>query len=161
MPTGITVRKQIDAPPERVFAAATDLANAPKRIEGITRMELLTPGPVATGTRFRETRVLFGREATEELEVQGFEPPRRFSIGCDNHGCRYRTEFRFEPSGEGTEVELRFEATPLTLVARVMSVLTRPLMGRLASLCEKDLEDIKRSIESGSERESIAGSGDL
>jgi len=59
-----TLDKHIAAPPMRVFAAASDFRNAPQRIHGIKKVEMLSTGPVGVGTRFKETRVLFKKEAT-------------------------------------------------------------------------------------------------
>ena len=82
--TSITVA----APPERMFAIFTDLEGAPGRIRGIKKVELLTPGPVRVGTKWRETRVFGKREATEVLEVTEFVPGRTFSVGSSSCGCR-------------------------------------------------------------------------
>ena len=64
----VSVSTQIAAPVAEVFALFTDLKNAPGRVKGIKRIELLTNGPVGVGTRFRETRVMFKRDATEECK---------------------------------------------------------------------------------------------
>lgn len=88
------ISKSIHAAPERVFEALTDFANAPGRIQAINRLEVLTPGPVRAGTRFRETRIMFKREDTQEMEVVEFDPPRRVVIGDDACGCRFRTGSR-------------------------------------------------------------------
>ena len=71
----IVVSVDIDVPIDRVFSIATDLQNAPERIGGITKLEVLTDGPFGLGTRWRETRVMFGREATEVMWVTAFDPP--------------------------------------------------------------------------------------
>jgi len=144
---GFQVTKHIDAPPARVFECAADFANAASRITGITRVEMLTDGPVRVGTRFRETRVMFKREATEELEVTAFDPPRSYAIGAVSCGSRFHTEFRFTPKGTGTEVALDFQAEPLTFFAKVMSVLMKPMIKACAKAVGKDLDDLKAAIE--------------
>lgn len=141
------IETHIKAPVERVFQQATNFSNAPEFIEGITKVEMLTDGPVGVGTRFRETRIMFKREATEEMEVTDFRSPNAYTLGCENHGCRYQSEFQFTPVDGGTRVSMTFEAQPLTTVAKIMSILTRPMMKSVAKHCLKDLEDIKRSIE--------------
>jgi hypothetical protein len=146
---GITIKKHIQAPAGRVFAAATDFARAPEIIRSIRKVEMLTDGPLRVGTRFRETRILFSREATEELEVTSFEPPHRFALGCENHGCRFHTETTFTSNGTGTDVEMRFQATPLTLAAKMMSAAMKPMMSSVASECAGDLDDLKAAIEGG------------
>ena len=145
---GFKINKQIEAPIETVFAALTDITSAPETISGITKMELLTNGPVGKGTRFRETRVMFGREATEEMEVTAFETPRRYVLGCENHGCRYRTEYLLTERGGGTELSMEFDAEPLTLFAKVMSVLMKMMSKKMIETCGKDLDDLKVAIES-------------
>lgn len=144
----LTVRETIAAPVEEVFAAASDFARAPEMMSGIRRVEMLTDGAIGVGTRFRETRVMYGREASEEMEVLEFEPGRGYVLGCESHGCRYRSTFRFATIDEGTEVEMEFEATPLTLFAKVMSVLMRPAIKGVARAVEEDLADLKRAVES-------------
>ena len=75
---------------------------------GIERVEILTPGPVAVGTRFRETRIMFGRRATEEMTVAELDPPRRLVLTAYNHGTAYRAEHLFAPEGDGTGLTLIF-----------------------------------------------------
>ncbi len=145
----LTAKKLVAAPVDRVFAVAADFAGAADFIGGITRVEMLTDGPVGVGTRFRETRRLHGREGSEEMEVTEFEPNERYALGCESHGCLYRTVFRFRPTGEGTEIDMEFAATPQTLFARIMSVIMRPAIKSVGKIVEQDLEDIKNAAERG------------
>lgn len=144
-----TITRQISAPKAKVFDQISDFANAPKRVSGIKRVEMLTNGSVGKGTRFRETRIMFNREATEEMEVMAFDPPNGYVLGGESCGCRYRSEFALSESGSGTEVRMSFDAKPITVFAKIVSVLTRPMLKFCVRACEKDLDDIKRSIEAG------------
>lgn len=143
----ITVERTIAAPPARVFASATDIHRWAEIVPAIERVEVLTPGPMGVGTRFRETRKMMGREATEEMTVTGFDPPRSYVLGAESHGCRYRTELRFEPAGAGTRMVFDFGAEPLTFAAKVMMVLMKPMMKKAAQMCAKDLDAIKAHCE--------------
>lgn len=143
-----TLTRTIAAAPDVVFRTAVDLRNAPQFIRGIRRLEVLTDGPVRQGTRFRETRMMFNREATEEMEVVAFDPPRGYTIGCEIHGCRYRTEFRFRPAANGTDVTTTFEVTAQTLFARIMGLLLRPMLKSCVRAMGEDLADIQRAAES-------------
>jgi carbon monoxide dehydrogenase subunit G len=144
---GFSVDRHVAAPPDVVFARASDFRRATETVAAIVKMDILTSGPVGVGTRFRETRVLFGREATEEMTVTTFEPPRRYTLSAESHGSRYHTELSFVPDGQGTRMTMTFQGTPVTLMARVMSVLMRPMMKSAAKMCAKDLDDIKAAIE--------------
>lgn len=144
---GFTTQRHVSAPIELVFEHAADLRSAPKRMRGITKLEVLTDGPIRVGTRFRETRIMFKREASEEMEITAFDPPHGYTVGCENHGCRYHTTFTFTPNGSGTNVAMRFEGEPLTFFTKVMAVLTRPLMKSCLKAMEQDLDDLKASAE--------------
>lgn len=137
----------IDAPIEAVFARASDFAHAADFISAITRVEMLTPGPPGVGTRFRETRTMFGREATETMEVVEFESPRRYVLGATSCGSRFRSEMALAPRDGGTDLTLTVEVTPLTWFASVLGLLMRPMMKAMSKSCAKDLNDIKTAIE--------------
>lgn len=143
----IEINRHIAAPIDEVFARNTDFANAAEVVNGISKIEMLSEGPTGTGTRFRETRVMFGREATEVMEVMAFDPPRSYALGAESHGSRYLSTFTFTETEGGTDVHLLFEATPLTLPAKIMSVLMKPMMKTVMKECSKDLDDIKAAIE--------------
>ena len=146
-----TLGRDVDAPPERVFNLASDFAGSPERISGIERVEILTDGPVGVGTRFKETRIIFKREATEEMEVTEFEPPHRYRLMAESCGCRYQTDILVKPKpGGGSRIEFEFVPTPLTMTAKVMSFVFRPLMKSMLKLMERDLDDVKRAAEEGS-----------
>ncbi|MEM7308261.1 MAG: SRPBCC family protein [Planctomycetota bacterium] len=145
-----TLEREIGAPIERVFDASCDFRRAPEHIERIVHTEVLTDGPTRLGTRFRETRAMFGKEHTEEMEVVAFAPNQSYALGCESHGCRYHTELRFEPTGgerAGTKLSMTFQAEPLTLAAKVMSVLMRPMLKSCMKEMNHDLDDLKRVLE--------------
>lgn len=145
----VVVERTIAAPPERVFAVASDIRRWAEIVPAIERVEVLTPGPMRAGTRFRETRRMLGREATEKMTVTAFDPPRGYVLGAESHGCRYRTELRFEPAGAGTRMVFDFSAEALTFGARMMMFLMKPMMKKAANLCAKDLEAIGAHAEKG------------
>ena len=90
---------------------------------------MLTPGPVAVGTSFRETRIMFGRQATEEMTFAEVEPPHRFVFTAFNHGTAYRAEHTFAADARGTRMRLAFEGQPSTLVSRLFAPLGRLFAG--------------------------------
>ncbi len=140
----------IDAPTARVYDIITDLHGAQERIEGIKSLEVLTDGEFGVGTRFRETRVMFGKEATEEMEITEVNLGKSYATGAESCGCRYRTVVSVEQDGEGSRLSMAMEATPMTLVGKIMSVvMSRMMKGTIRKCFEADLADIKRAAESG------------
>ncbi len=143
------ISKLIYAPLARVFSLFSDFAQAPQRVRGIVRIEMLTPGPIALGSRFRETRIMFGREASEVMEICAWAPDRHYTIGCTSCGCRIETTFRFQVEESRTRVDVSLVARPLTFAAKLMSPMTAIMMGPLMRKCvEQDVEDLRTIAES-------------
>ena len=143
----IAVECFVETPPEVAFAAAVDISNWPRFISGIQSVALLTPGPVAVGTSFRETRIMFGRQATEEMTFAEIEPPHRFVLTAFNHGTAYRAAHLFAPEGAGTRMTLVFEGRPATLLSRLFAPLGWLFLGTLKRQLESDLADLKAEAE--------------
>lgn len=141
----------INAPPEAVFVRSSDVERWPETVSAITRTEILTPGPdgkVGVGTKFRETRVMFGKEASEVMTFLKFDPPRSYTLTAESHGCKYETTFTFVPEGEGTRIEMRFRGEPQTTLSKVMGALMTPMMkGTMRKCIAKDLQDLKAHFE--------------
>ncbi len=144
----VEVQRTIAAPPDRVFRIATDLENLAATVSGIDSVEVLTEGPVGEGSRWRETRTMMGRPATEEMWVTAFEAPRRFVVEAESHGAHYRTEMTFEPESNGTRVTMVFAARPVTFLARLFALFSAVMLRSLRKMIEQDLEDLKQAAES-------------
>lgn len=144
----VTVSREIAAPPEEVFRVFSDLHGCADRISGITRAEVLTDGPIGAGTRWRETREMFGREHSEEMEITRFDPPHGYLVEAESCGCHYYTEFKFTPTGTGTRAEMSFRGEPVTLMAKLMMPIGQLFSGSLVRMIEQDLDDLKCAIES-------------
>ena len=143
----ITASVWIEAPPEEVFKLAGDFKHCDSWLSGVTKVEMLTPDPVGKGTRFRETRRAGGREATEEMVVTAFDPPRSYGLQCDSHGTRFNSVLMFEADRGGTIVSMDMQVKPQSFLARLMSPLMRIMSGRMQKHLAHDLEDLKFRAE--------------
>jgi carbon monoxide dehydrogenase subunit G len=144
----IRLTRHVAAPVDTVWDLATDLAGAPGTLSGVTRVEVLTPGPFGVGTRWRETRTMLGRDATEEMAVTAIERHRSYTVEADASGAHYVSTFTFEPSGGGTDVTVTFGARATTGVARVLAAVTGPLARRsVEKVLRGDLEDLARAAQ--------------
>lgn len=140
----------VAAPPARTFEVFTDLRRAPEHLSGVTKLEVLEPGPIGEGTRFRETRVMFGKEHTETMEVTDFQPDSGYTVGCTSCGCEFSTVFRFRPAGGGTQVDMRTSMRPLTLAAKMLSPITGWMTkGAMRKAMQEDLDELRRAAEAG------------
>jgi len=146
----ITVSTHVSAPIERAFEVYTDLENAVERIPDITALEVLSEGPFGNGTRWRETRVMFKKEATEEMWVTGFDPPKSYSVEAESHGMHYSTLFTFTPDGNGTKVSWNFSGTAQTTGAKIMAPIFNVLMkGTMKKCMLRDLEALRDVCDRG------------
>lgn len=144
----IALEARVAAPLDRVFEAFTDFEHVPGRCSGITKIEMLTPGPARVGTRFRETRTMFGTAATETMEITRLEPGRAYTLSCTSCGVRYDSTLSFRAEGGSTVVAQETTCQPISLGAKVFAPITGALMRRsMTKLMSKDLDDLKRSIE--------------
>jgi len=147
--SSLSVSTHVSAPVERVFAVYTDIGKAAERIPDIVAVELLTEGPFRVGTRWRETRVMFKKQATEEMWVTSVDPPRSYTVEAESHGMRYSTRFSFVPDGAGTEVRWDFASTPQTLGTKLLSpVLDLLMKGTMKKCMLRDLEALRGVAES-------------
>lgn len=113
------VSRHVEAPAAVVWEVLTDLEGMARHLPGILRLERLSddgPGAYQRGTRWRETRRMFGREASEVMEVAAVDPERRTDIVAEHDGVRYDTGFDLTPAGngadpDGTDLVFRFAAT--------------------------------------------------
>nr|WP_294692750.1 SRPBCC family protein [uncultured Friedmanniella sp.] len=145
----VTARRTIGAPIEKVWAVATDVERWPELIGGIEKVELLTDAPFGEGTRWRETRRMFGRAATEEMWVADIEPGRSYTVAADNQGVRYISTFTFTTAGaEHTVAVVTFTAQPRTKVARVLGTIAGAVAARgVAKTLQDDLNDLATAAE--------------
>lgn len=148
MPT-CTLIKQVGAPPERVFAFLADMNNWAKSISAIKKIEVLTPGPVGKGTRFKETRVMFGKEATETMEITEWDPPRGHTIEADSCGARFISTISIERSGGGSTITMHTRTVAQTFLAKLFAPLGYLMMGMMKKAMQKDLDDLAEAINAG------------
>lgn len=145
----MSVTRQVPAPRDEVWAAFTDLQAMPSMISGITRVEPLDGhDTIVEGARWRETRTMFGREATEEMEAVEVVDGERYVVEAESAGTRYRSTFSFHDAGQGmTNVTMSFSGEPQTLAAKIMGKITGPIGRRAVQRAiEQDLEDVAASF---------------
>lgn len=121
----LVLEETVQAPLEVTFDVFSDLNNAAKNVESIESLEILGGGPVGKGTRFRETRIMFGKEATEEMEISAYDPPSSYTVTGYSCGVEFNTTYRFAEAGDATKVTMTMVSRNKSLFAKVIG----PLMG--------------------------------
>ncbi len=141
----LSVKRLVRAPRRRVWSALTDVDRAPEIYRSIVRTERLEGRGFAVGTRWRETRRVFGKEETQTLEVAAADRYRTATVTTRSVGVDYRTVYTLETVEGGTMVTVCFGAShpDPTLLRRLTATLfgqvgaavtTRQLAQDLAAL---------------------------
>ncbi len=125
--TSMTVTRTIDAPPDRVFAAVSEVGNLPAVVPDVVGIEILSDTGSGVGTRFRETRLMHGKETVTELEVTELVANDRIRMVADSHGTVWDTVFRVRAVGERTELVLTMEARAHGLLPRLLNPVMKGL----------------------------------
>jgi uncharacterized protein YndB with AHSA1/START domain len=148
----LTVEHRIAAPASKVWEALTDIEGSPHVISGIERVEMLSEAPFGVGTRWRETRRVFDKDATEELWVTACEAPVRYVVEAESRGVHYTSEFLLNSEQDGgTCVRLVFggSRTEKNALGGVIGKLFGGLGAKtVEKALTKDLEDVAASVES-------------
>lgn len=148
--SSLTVSTHVSAPVAETFEVFTEIEKAADRISSIVSIELLSEGPFGDGTRWRETRLMFKKEAIEEMWVTGFNPPHGYTVEAESHGMNYSTLISFTPDGDGTKVSWAFTSTALSFGAKIMAPIFNVLMKGMMKKCMLgDLEALRDVCEGG------------
>jgi carbon monoxide dehydrogenase subunit G len=144
----ITIERDVAAPPQRVWAIVTDLARTAEVIAAITTLERTDGGSeFEVGTAWRETRVMFGREATETMAVTAIDEGRSYTVESISRGVHYTSIMKVEAKGEGSHLAWEFGAEATSLSGKLMSVFGKLFEGTTRKALRQDLDDIAAAAE--------------
>lgn len=141
------VTRSIAVTPDVAWTVFTDLAQSAERLTAVNAVEVLTPGEFGLGTRWRETRTMFGREATEEMKVTAVDPGRSYTADAESHGSHYVSRFDFTPTPNGTDVRFSFSSESHGVMRFVGSVMWPMLKGKMTKELRRDLDDLAAYCE--------------
>ena len=122
---GAEHRIEIEAPPEHVWNVVSDVTRTPEWSPVCRRVEWLAPWSAPTvGARFvgHNVRGLF--RWSRECEITACEPGRQLAFRTlfqDQESTRW--DYRFSPSGSGTDVVEHYEAVLLPRWVRFLRLL--------------------------------------
>lgn len=137
----------IARPAEDVFAVLTDPTQSPRWSANAIEAEIITPGPPGVGSRRRAvTRGPFGGTMENVMEVTELQPDRKVALKLVSApwGGTGRTWYTFTPVDGGTRVDWTWEMEP----AGAWKLIIRPLMAIFGRVFQRDLDHLKRMMES-------------
>lgn len=146
------MRRDTTADPADVWAVMTDIEGSADTISGITEVERLDDGAgFGVGTRWRETRVLFGKEASEEMEVTAVDEGHSYTVEAHNRGTHYVSDMIVEPAAGGAVIAMTFGAKQAGTFSKLMAkTVGKAFEGATRKALQQDLDDIAAAAEARS-----------
>jgi carbon monoxide dehydrogenase subunit G len=143
------VKRIFQVSKEEAYASLLDLESAKQWMQGLVGIERMDEGPLREGSEWKETRKMFGKEASEHFEVVELKEHDKIVLRCDGtKGTTGKGEFVFTylltSSGDQTEVTLLGEIRGLTGLSRWFGKL---MVGTFKKACAKDLDSLRDYLE--------------
>ncbi|HYV18766.1 MAG TPA: SRPBCC family protein [Verrucomicrobiae bacterium] len=132
-----------------LWAAITDIANAPAAIKGIQKIEIVAkPAHGLVGLKWKETRLLFGKPATVEKWITKAVDNEFYETRAEDGGFVFLTTMRISDAGGGLTLTGSHASEPQGFGASLMSIPMRLFFkGMVRKAALQDLEDIKAAVE--------------
>lgn len=148
--TNLEVSRDVSASAGVVWAVMTDIENAEDTISAIQSIVILSePQAFDVGTRWRETRTMFGKQATEEMWISSVDPGASYVAEAESNGAKYTTTMKVVATGErSSRVSMSFGAKPTGTMAKVMgATLGKLFENATRKALAQDLDDIAAVAE--------------
>lgn len=132
-----------------IWKIISDIKNSAENIEAINKIEILEEASEGlSGLKWRETRTMFGKEATEVMWITESEVNKFYQTRAESHGAIYISRLEIEEVDSGSLLSMSFDSQSQTFGAKFWDVIFGRLMKKSTekSLLN-DLLDIKRIAE--------------
>ncbi len=146
----LSVETIVNAPQEKVWATVTDIEHCANVISAIVDLKILAkPDDGIIGLKWTETRLMFGKSASETMWITDAVAPSYYCTRAESHGSVYLTKIMLSETADGaTNLVMSFTAEPQSIGIKVMSILMAPIIkGAMIKALQQDLNDIKNYVE--------------
>lgn len=135
------IRESFDASctPEALFAFATDIEARPRWQKHLASADLLTEGPVAQGSQFRDA----GKFGATTLEVTSHEQPGRFTYRNVDGPFDFEVDWKISAAGDGSHLDVELSLQPkgfMKLLWPVLRLAAEPQM-------RKDFAELEQAVK--------------
>jgi hypothetical protein len=145
----LAVDIQISAPRAKVWAAITDIENCTDMISSIIDLDILNlPTDTIVDLKWKETRKMFGKEATETMWITDFVENEYYCTRAESHGSVYITKFSLKEVDGITTLTMSFTAEAQSIFVKMIStIMSLFIENAMKKELFKDLVDIKKYVE--------------
>jgi len=136
------VKKTAKQPVQKVYDGLLDLNEAKNWMQGFVGIQRLDEGPLKVGSQWKETRKMFGTEATEHFEVVELNEHKKIVLRCDGtKGTTGKGEYVYTytltSSDSLTQITLDGEINGLTGFTKFFG---KMIVGTFKRACARDLD---------------------
>ncbi len=145
----VSTEIQIAKPKEAVWSVITDIENCTDVISSIIDLNILEkPEDGLVGLKWKETRMMFGKEASETMWITEAVDNQYYCTRAESHGSVYATRLSLSETEGNTVLTMSFNGEAQTFVAKIVSAIMGIMIkGSMVKAIKKDLEDIKKHVE--------------
>lgn len=140
----VETTRSINAPVSRVFQTLSRVEEFSQAVPGITNIEFLSEQHYGVGTRFKETRLMNGKEATTELEVRELMENERIRMVSDAGGTIWDTVFTVSTEDQETLMTMKMDARPYNALAKLFVPM---ILSMVAEAVNDDMDAVKKYCE--------------
>lgn len=139
----VQVQQQFASPRDRVWDLLTAFERYPERVGSYEAVEFSGEQREGIGARWRQTRTVFGRSHSQEIEITGWEPPLRLVLAAREAGALYETRYELASVDEHTEVTMTFSVAATNPVAWIfLTTIGRRFLRSTNVALMQDLSDL-------------------
>ena len=143
-----TVSLPINGSKEDIWNVITDIEHSEQNISAINKIEVLEKPEKLNGLKWKETRTMFGKEATEVMWITESEENHYYKTRAESHGMVYVSSMSIEDEGDHEVLIMGFEGEAQSFGGKVMNMLFgKMMMSSMEKAIMKDLEDIRNVVE--------------
>lgn len=143
------VKRTVPISKQKMYNGLLDLDDAKVWMQGFVGIQRLDDGPLKVGSQWKETRKMYGKEASEHFEVVELNEPNKIVLRCDGtKGTTGKGEFIFtyklDSLDSHTEITLDGEINGLTGISKFFG---KMMAGTFKKACAKDLDALIAYLE--------------
>jgi carbon monoxide dehydrogenase subunit G len=140
----------INASKAAVWAATTNIEHFAQLLSGVEKIEVVhKPATGLVGLKWKETRMLFGKEATVEKWITEVKENEFYTTRAEQDGFVFITTNRVSGSDGGVTLTGIHETQPQGFAAKLKSLPMVFFKGVIKKAILQDLNDIKAAVKKG------------
>lgn len=145
----VVVDIEIEKPKEIIWSAITGIENCSNMLSSIIDLNILNqPENGLVGLKWKETRLMFGKQASETMWITDSITNQYYCTRAESHGSVYITKLSLSETGTKSKLTMSFTAEAqspfMKIVSACMGIFIKSSMKKALY---KDLEDIKKYVE--------------